>query len=81
MHIVFSGIEPLKINGRTDYAAFKPPRGYRAMSLAWHFSLHLHLRRIPQRISNNNLFPYICHIAKIAKNPHTYKKKFAQLLF
>lgn len=27
MHTAFSGIEPLKVSGRTDFAAFTPPKG------------------------------------------------------
>lgn len=38
MHTAFGGIEPPKVSGRTDYAAFTPLWGCHAMPPAWRFS-------------------------------------------
>ena len=38
LHTAFSGVEPPKVSGRTDFAAFTPLWGCHAMPLAWHFS-------------------------------------------
>lgn len=47
MHTAFRGIEPLKVSGRTDFAAFTPLRGCHAMPLAWHFSFALLKQCLP----------------------------------